>query len=77
MFVFSGWLDDIGLPQYKDHFHDAIVDGRMLNHLSVVSLTQLLSRDVTCASQMFLNSCLFAGGSVALESDEPDAPFEY
>lgn len=31
------WLDDIGLPQYKDQFYEARVDGRMLNHLTVVS----------------------------------------
>ena len=30
------WLDDIGLPQYKDSFYDARVDGRMLNYLTVV-----------------------------------------
>ncbi|CAG5116365.1 unnamed protein product, partial [Candidula unifasciata] len=29
------WLDDIGLPQYKDSFYDARVDGRMLNYLTV------------------------------------------
>jgi hypothetical protein len=32
-----GWLDDIGLPQYKDTFYDARVDGRMLHYLTVVS----------------------------------------
>lgn len=36
MFYISGWLDDIGLPQYKDTFFDARVDGRMLNSLTVV-----------------------------------------
>ena len=30
------WLDDIGLPQYKDQFYDARIDGRVLNHLTVV-----------------------------------------
>lgn len=30
------WLDDIGLPQYKDAFFDARVDGRMLHHLTLV-----------------------------------------
>ena len=34
----SGWLDDIGLPQYKDQFHEARVDGRMLQYLTVVRL---------------------------------------
>ncbi|XP_077317049.1 liprin-beta-2 isoform X4 [Lithobates pipiens] len=32
------WLDDIGLPQYKDQFHDARVDGRMLQYLTVNDL---------------------------------------
>lgn len=35
------WLDDIGLPQYKDLFHDNIVDGRMLNYLTVNDVLQL------------------------------------
>jgi len=29
-----GWLDDIGLPQYKETFGDARVDGRVLSQLS-------------------------------------------
>lgn len=33
----SGWLDDIGLPQYKSHFDEARVDGRMLHYMTVVS----------------------------------------
>ena len=28
------WLDDIGLPQYKDAFIDASVDGRVLHYLT-------------------------------------------
>lgn len=28
------WLDDIGLPQYKDVFHECMIDGLMLHHLS-------------------------------------------
>ncbi|CAL1547274.1 unnamed protein product [Lymnaea stagnalis] len=35
------WLDDIGLPQYKDSFYDARVDGRMLNYLTVEDLFYL------------------------------------
>ncbi|CAB4027085.1 liprin-beta-1 isoform X2 [Paramuricea clavata] len=30
------WLEDIGLLQYKDSFRDNLVDGRMLNYLTVV-----------------------------------------
>ncbi|WAR02701.1 LIPB1-like protein [Mya arenaria] len=32
------WLDDIGLPQYKDSFFEGRVDGRMLHALTVGSL---------------------------------------
>lgn len=32
------WLDDVGLPQYKDTFFDARVDGRVLNVLTVDDL---------------------------------------
>lgn len=28
------WLDDIGLPQYKDIFAESMIDGRMLNSLT-------------------------------------------
>ncbi|GFO30402.1 liprin-beta-1, partial [Plakobranchus ocellatus] len=35
------WLDDIGLPQYKDSFYDARIDGRMLNYLTVEDLFNL------------------------------------
>ncbi len=42
MFV-SGWLDDIGLPQYKSHFDEARVDGRMLHYMTVVSCQSFLN----------------------------------
>lgn len=32
-----GWLDDIGLPQYKTQFDEGRVDGRMLHYMTVVS----------------------------------------
>ncbi|KAG8196341.1 hypothetical protein JTE90_013825 [Oedothorax gibbosus] len=32
------WLDDIGLPQYKDNFLEGRVDGRVLNHLTLEDL---------------------------------------
>lgn len=30
----SQWLDDVGLPQYKELFHEARVDPRVLNVLT-------------------------------------------
>jgi len=35
------WLDDVGLPQYKDAFLEARIDGRVLNFLTVDDLFQL------------------------------------
>eukprot|EP00092_Neocalanus_flemingeri_P056639 GFUD01067168.1.p1 GENE.GFUD01067168.1~~GFUD01067168.1.p1 ORF type:complete len:856 (+),score=209.17 GFUD01067168.1:124-2691(+) len=35
------WLDDVGLPQYKDTFLEARVDGRLLNFLTVDDLFSL------------------------------------
>ncbi|XP_046809080.1 liprin-beta-2 [Lucilia cuprina] len=35
------WLDDIGLPQYKDNFLQAKIDGRMLHRLTMEDLVQL------------------------------------
>lgn len=38
LFFFTGWLDDIGLPQYKTQFDEGRVDGRMLHYMTVVSV---------------------------------------
>ena len=35
------WLDDVGLPQYKEAFGEARVDGRVLRHLTPHDLTLL------------------------------------
>ncbi|XP_075585945.1 uncharacterized protein LOC124492533 isoform X3 [Dermatophagoides farinae] len=35
------WLDDIGLPQYKESFIDARVDGRVLHYLNIEDLLHL------------------------------------
>ncbi|XP_051778721.1 liprin-beta-2b isoform X11 [Erpetoichthys calabaricus] len=49
------WLDDIGLPQYKDQFSEARVDGRMLQYLTVNDLlflkvtSQLHHLSIKCA----------------------------
>lgn len=49
------WLDDIGLPQYKDQFNDARVDGHMLQYLTVNDLlflkvtSQLHHLSIKCA----------------------------
>lgn len=41
--LFVDWLEDIGLPQYKDSFRDNIVDGRMLNYLTVVGIMTIMT----------------------------------
>ncbi|XP_026058070.1 liprin-beta-2b isoform X11 [Carassius auratus] len=49
------WLDDIGLPQYKDQFSEGRVDGRMLQYLTVNDLlflkvtSQLHHLSIKCA----------------------------
>ncbi|XP_061879674.1 liprin-beta-2-like isoform X2 [Entelurus aequoreus] len=49
------WLDDIGLPQYKDQFSEARVDGHMLQYLTVNDLhvlkvsSQLHHVSIKCA----------------------------
>ncbi|XP_062823804.1 liprin-beta-2 isoform X8 [Anolis carolinensis] len=49
------WLDDIGLPQYKDQFYESRVDGRMLQFLTVNDLlflkvtSQLHHLSIKCA----------------------------
>lgn len=35
------WLDDIGLPQHKDNFSNARIDGRMLHRLTLEDLAIL------------------------------------
>lgn len=39
--ILSGWLDDIGLPQYKTQFDEGRVDGRMLHYMTVVSVDEM------------------------------------
>lgn len=41
-YFYTGWLDDIGLPQYKDQFSEGRVDGRMLQYLTVVNIYSAL-----------------------------------
>ncbi|XP_053356002.1 liprin-beta-2 isoform X2 [Clarias gariepinus] len=49
------WLDDIGLPQYKDQFYESRVDGRVLQYLTVNDLlflkvtSQLHHLSIKCA----------------------------
>ncbi|XP_069079647.1 liprin-beta-2 isoform X3 [Pleurodeles waltl] len=63
------WLDDIGLPQYKDQFYEARVDGRMLQYLTVNDLlflkvtSQLHHLSIKCAihvlhANKFNSNCL-------------------
>uniref|UniRef100_UPI00358EA3F6 liprin-beta-1-like n=1 Tax=Myxine glutinosa TaxID=7769 RepID=UPI00358EA3F6 len=37
----TSWLDDVGLQQYKETFHEARVDGRMLHYMTVDDLLLL------------------------------------
>lgn len=55
------WLDDIGLPQYKEQFLEARVDGAMLHHLTIEELvslrvqTQLHHDSIRCGVQVLRN----------------------
>ena len=40
-FWVAKWLDDIGLPQYKEAFIEAKIDGSVLHHLTVEDLIDL------------------------------------
>jgi len=35
------WLDDIGLPQYKEYFAESKIDGRLLNNLTLEDIIYL------------------------------------
>uniref|UniRef100_A0A665TK92 PPFIA binding protein 2 n=1 Tax=Echeneis naucrates TaxID=173247 RepID=A0A665TK92_ECHNA len=63
------WLDDIGLPQYKDQFNEGRVDGHMLQYLTVNDLlflkvtSQLHHLSIKCAIHVlhvnrFNSNCL-------------------
>ncbi|XP_028440693.1 liprin-beta-2b isoform X2 [Perca flavescens] len=63
------WLDDIGLPQYKDQFNEGRVDGQMLKYLTVNDLlflkvsSQLHHLSIKCAIHVlhvnkFNSNCL-------------------
>ncbi|XP_077953327.1 liprin-beta-2-like isoform X19 [Gasterosteus aculeatus] len=63
------WLDDIGLPQYKDQFNEGRVDGQMLRYLTVSDLlflkvtSQLHHLSIKCAIRVlhlnkFNSNCL-------------------
>lgn len=40
-FQFKGWLDDVGLPQFRDSFAEARIDGPTLSELTVEDLLTL------------------------------------
>lgn len=52
LLVSVGWLDDIGLPQYKDQFHESRVDGRMLQYLTVVRIFPFSVSVVPASTQL-------------------------
>ena len=60
------WLDDVGLPQYKDTFFEARVDGRVLNVLTIedllchMKITNLLHHlSIRRGIQVILHQSLF------------------
>lgn len=76
----SGWLDDIGLPQYKSHFDEARVDGRMLHFMTVVSCRDCVdlsrcaaARVVTSQNDKNSLHC-FPGGLAVTEGGQRSSP---
>ncbi|XP_037933067.1 liprin-beta-1 [Teleopsis dalmanni] len=77
------WLDDIGLPQYKDTFLASKVDGCMLHRLTLEDLAQLqvssclhiasLRRGIQCMREMEWNpECLIRRSTVNTASNDAD-----
>ncbi|KAH8360872.1 hypothetical protein KR084_010056 [Drosophila pseudotakahashii] len=77
------WLDDIGLPQYKDYFMLAKVDGRMLHRLTLEDLSQLhvssclhiasLRAGILCMRRMSWNAEGLIRRSIKVISEEEGA----
>ncbi|XP_013107414.1 uncharacterized protein LOC106087067 [Stomoxys calcitrans] len=81
------WLDDIGLPQYKDNFLQAKVDGRMLHRLTMEDLAHLqvtsclhiasLRRGIQCMREMEWNpECLIRRSTKVPKRNSSDNPDE-
>ena len=51
------WLDDIGLPQYKDAFSEACVDGRVLHYLTFDDFNLLKIN--SAIHQISIGACLY------------------
>ncbi|KAH8270276.1 hypothetical protein KR018_006467 [Drosophila ironensis] len=80
------WLDDIGLPQYKDTFLQAKVDGRMLHRLTLEDLSQLhvssclhiasLRAGILCMRRMSWNAegLIRRSIKVNVEVENPSSP---
>lgn len=76
------WLDDIGLPQYKDYFMQAKVDGRMLHRLTLEDLAQLhvssclhiasLRAGILCMRRMSWNPEGLIRRSIKVSSEDED-----
>ncbi|XP_016966361.1 liprin-beta-2 [Drosophila biarmipes] len=77
------WLDDIGLPQYKDYFMLAKVDGRMLHRLTLEDLSQLhvssclhiasLRAGILCMRRMSWNAEGLIRRSIKVASEDEGA----
>ncbi|KAI8041745.1 liprin-beta-2 [Drosophila gunungcola] len=77
------WLDDIGLPQYKDYFMQAKVDGRMLHRLTLEDLSQLhvssclhiasLRAGILCMRRLSWNAEGLIRRSIKVASEEEPA----
>lgn len=70
----AGWLDDVGLPQYKSHFDEARVDACMLHYMTVVRTTHIWKSDSMFANGVALSALVVSGGSPIPEGRQRAAP---
>ncbi|XP_055337779.1 liprin-beta-2-like isoform X3 [Paramacrobiotus metropolitanus] len=75
------WLDDVGLPQYKDVFAEARVDGRVLNYLTtddlfLLKITNALHHASLKRGIQILRHCGFNPALIRRRPFKPDIPNE-
>ncbi|XP_040580296.1 LOW QUALITY PROTEIN: uncharacterized protein [Lepeophtheirus salmonis] len=76
------WLDDVGLPQYKDTFLEARIDGRVLNFLTVedlfhLKITNMLHHLSLRRGVQVLRSSKFEPGCIKRRADPGDDKDRY
>lgn len=58
------WLDDIGLPQFRDTFAENMIDGQMLLALTVQDLVEMKVVSAMNHATVCINLCYIFGAHV-------------